>query len=446
MTSDRNRSRQPESTGEAPPINNSHNNDNNDGFGNRPIFTLTVDPNAIEHELDQAAQALHSTFNSLFNTMQSSVFGGLESLSKEMSVFEKSSKEYLKDHPLQNYQHHFSQIPWNFRMDGPKKRYRITIEELSPADEVEASSSRIFSTSSSDTESSRTLVKGKSDDEDITIAQGKAGTVDEGKTVITASVAPGLLDWLLFTTHEDSFFRRLGQSSSNSATTTPDEGFNDGGAKIQELRETELTKEDQEAARKRVVPALVEKVKQVGTSWENDARHWWQRKREDNHSEQGSDQHQRHHLFVGTSQQDEDQEEGERRWPRRSSWGRAESFAQTTVTRPDGTVEQRVVKSINGETETVVKIQHPDGSIEETVTRESQQNHGHGGGFRDRWTGRRRLETDEDRERDSIAAVVAEAIAVEKQEQQKQEQEQDASGKPKSWPPKAWMRRQERDE
>ncbi|KAF9900547.1 hypothetical protein EC991_007199 [Linnemannia zychae] len=226
---------------------NNNNNDqdpsnpNSNNANSRPIFTLTVDPNALEKEINQATQAVHSTVNSLLNTMQSSVFGGLETLSREMSALEKSSRTFLEDHPLERYQ---NQFPWSFRTDGPKKRYRITIEELPPLTEAEiqeqkmakAAKGNVFSTTTTTTTTtatgaeSETMVRVEGHDEDFTITQGLKGTADEGKTVITASVAPGLLDWLLFTTHEDSFFRRLGSGADVGAVS-------EGGARIQELND-----------------------------------------------------------------------------------------------------------------------------------------------------------------------------------------------------------------
>lgn len=331
---------------------NNNNNDNNNSqdpstsngtnsnSNGRPIFTLTMDPNALEHEIDQATQALHSTVNSLLNTMQSSVFGGLEHISREVSALEKSSRTYLAENPLdkmveKHVGHHA--FPWSLRTDGPKKRYRITIEELPPLTEAEIqkekAAKKVLSTTSSGAGENGVE---RHDGEDFTITQGKVGTVDEGKTVITAAVAPGLLEWLLFTTHEDSFFRRLG--------TGPGTSDNYGqGATIQELKdETTATnaavaEEGQKGGSGRV-PALVEKVKQVGTSWEKDARHWWQRKRSNDGQSNTSPpssasssssavatDHQ-HHLFSGTSQSEQDQEEERlsHRWPRSRSWGRSE--------------------------------------------------------------------------------------------------------------------------
>ncbi|KAK3848169.1 MAG: hypothetical protein J3R72DRAFT_429999 [Linnemannia gamsii] len=446
-------------------LNNANNNNNN----SRPIFTLTMDPNALEHEIDQATQALHSTVNSLLNTMQSSVFGGLDTLTKEMSALEKSSRSFLEDHhPLEKFQ---NQFPWSFRTDGPKKRYRITIEELPPLTEAEIQEQQELKKRAKESKNNRALttttgpgsggvatqVEGH-DGEDFTITQGQKGTVDEGKTVITASVAPGLLDWLLFTTHDDSFFRRLGSGAGGEVQ-------GGGGATIQELKdETPLTTsaattagtEDSQKSGK--VPALVEKVKRVGTSWEKDARHWWQRARGNGsgQSEASSStmeaEEKQHHLFTGTSQSDRDQEEERlsHRWPRGRSWGRNESFSQTTVTRPDGTVEHRTVNTVNGDTETVVKIQHPDGSIEETVTRQGQGNgehHRHHGGRLFQWSnnGKGREDYEDDRERDVIAAVVAEAMSEDKEYQRQQQEGENGAGE-RSWPPKAWSRRQGRDE
>ncbi|KAF9926164.1 hypothetical protein FBU30_004206 [Linnemannia zychae] len=381
----------------------------------RPIFMLTMDPNALEREIDQATQALHSTVNSFLNTMQSSVFGGLETLSREMSALERSSRRFMEDHPFESYQ---NQFPWNLRSDGPKKRYRITIEELPPLTEEEIKEqaakkkkSGVMTTSKPDSNN----FEGQ-DGEDFTITQGKVGTADEGKTVITASVAPGLLDWLLFTTHEDSFFRRLGTGSGSQQTGQE-------GATIHELKDEQILApvggeaETQKTSR---VPALVEKVKQVGTNWEKDARHWWQRKRGDQSSDDASPavvtQDQQHHLFSGTSQSKKDQEEERlsQRWPR-GSWGRSESYSQSTITRPDGTIEHRTVNTINGETETIVKIQHPDGSIEETVTREGNSNSRHGGnGFfklKNRDGNRRREGSDQDSEQDLLESLVVASVS-----------------------------------
>ncbi|KAF9435862.1 hypothetical protein BGZ76_005359 [Entomortierella beljakovae] len=368
--------------------------------GNRPIFTLTMDPNALEQEIDQASQALQSTFNSLFNSMQTSVFGGLDSLQKEMSTFERSSREYIEQHPL--YHNHIQYFPWAFRNDGSRRRYRITIEEIPPLENEKPS--KVFSTL---TDSS---ITNDGNDEEFTITQGMAGTPDEGKTVITTSASPGLLDWLLFTTHDDSFFRRLGQTNTESTSTSVDGEIK---PKIKEISEVNhsIQEQEKEASKQSIVPALVEKVKQVGTNWEKDARHWWQGRRT---TEQGDQ-----------NPSDSDNHSGS--WPRVRSWGHSESFSQTTVTRPDGTVEHRSVNNVDGETETVIKIRYPDGSVEETITRE---NNG-----KNRWRSRR--QDDEDRERESITSVVQEAFATE---------EQKGSEKSKSWPPKAWIRRQERDE
>ncbi|KAG0251544.1 hypothetical protein BGZ95_006867, partial [Linnemannia exigua] len=317
-----------------------------------------MDPNALEHEIDQATQALHSTVNSLLNTMQSSVFGGLETLSKEMSALEKSSRTFVEDHRLSSSpldKRWQNQFPWSFRTDGPKKRYRITIEELPPLTEAEIQEQQLLKKRAKEekekekekarntrtlttTTGTATLVEGH-DGEDFTITQGQKGTLDEGKTVITASIAPGLLDWLLFTTHEDSFFRRLGSGVGGEVQGGE-------GATIQELKdETPLTTSTTTAAaaaaaaastedsqKSGKVPALVEKVKKVGTSWEKDARHWWQRARGNGSGQTEASsltmeaEEKQHHLFSGTSQSERDQEEERlsHRWPRGRSWGRNE--------------------------------------------------------------------------------------------------------------------------
>jgi len=294
--------------------------------GGRSIFSVTMDPNALEQELDQAAQALHSSVNSLLSTMQASVFGGLETLSREMATLEKNSKSYL-DETLANGGeggNHLRHFPWSFRTDGPKKRYRITIEELPPLEEDGKGNGSVFTTSRSGQDHSSTTTN----DDEFTITQGKAGTADEGKTVITTSVSPGLLDWLLFTTHEDSFFRRLGQKKAEEANNRTEYdvvGGTSSSSKITELKDGEGDSEGHAAAQKRIVPALVEKVKKVGTTWEKDAKHWWQRRGED-HREASSEERQ-HHLLTGASQssaRDLEEERQAHHWPQGRSWGQSE--------------------------------------------------------------------------------------------------------------------------
>ncbi|KAF9943663.1 hypothetical protein BGZ65_000516, partial [Modicella reniformis] len=83
-----------------PNSNNSNSNNpsqedfRNNSSGGRPIFTLTLDPAALEQEIGQATHAIHSTMNSIFNTVQSSVFDGIEALSQEMSMLEKKSQDF----------------------------------------------------------------------------------------------------------------------------------------------------------------------------------------------------------------------------------------------------------------------------------------------------------------------------------------------------------------
>lgn len=302
--------------------------------GGRSIFSVTMDPNALEQELDQAAQALHSSVNSLLNTMQASVFGGLETLSREMATLEKNSKSYLEG-TLENGGSggHMLHFPWSFRSDGPKKRYRITIEELPPLEEHDKGNGSVFTTSHAGQDHSS---KTAANDDEFTITQGKAGTADEGKTVITTSVSPGLLDWLLFTTHEDSFFRRLGQKEEEKRGNRRQEydlvgGTATSSTKITELKDEEGDSAAQTAAQKRIVPALVEKVKQVGTTWEKDAKHWWQRRGDDHHD--ASPEERQHHLFTGASQssaRDLEEERQAHHWPRGRSWGRSEVSQKKT--------------------------------------------------------------------------------------------------------------------
>jgi len=210
----------------------------------------------LEQEINRATQAL-----------QSSVFGGLEALSREMSAFERNSREFFEQGGhFQRYHQHFA--------DGVSKRFRITIEELPPLEDGSSSDKTIGSSSSGNdlpTFTTTTVFRGGHRGDDLTISHGKPGTPDEGKTVITASVktiansvSPGLLDWLLFVT-------RLGLPKADDDR---------GPVALGDAKIRELSKAEAETA-KTGQPSLVEKVKQVGASWEKDTRHWWQRRHDD---------------------------------------------------------------------------------------------------------------------------------------------------------------------
>ncbi|KAG0231521.1 hypothetical protein BGW42_000166 [Actinomortierella wolfii] len=409
------------------PYDNSH-------HSGRPLFSMTMDPSAIERELDHVANELHSTVSSLLGTMHSSIFGGLDSLSREFQQLEE---------------HHRQSSPWTLRPwllgnpNEPRKRYRITIEEIPPSEEEEANNNN---NDKSSTALTRQIIDARGNE--LSIQQGQRGTKDEGKTVITtnSSIAPGLLDWLLFTTHEDSFFRRLGRGAAEYLPAKHEQ------AKIEEIQEpvtaaaaaagssSNNAADQQQQQQQR--PALVEKVKQVGANWEKEARNWWhwgndkwEQHRQQHHASQPQDdQHHEedrrrpfwlrrdnNHVLAGSGMEHAHQQsdvEHESRTPRWQAWGRHESFSQTTVTHPDGTIESKTVSSLNGETETRTKLTRPDGTVEETVTRDRHPGWGH------------------HHPRDRIESV----MAADREEQKEEGREE------RSWPPKAWVRRQQAQE
>ncbi|KAG0240965.1 hypothetical protein BGX31_001547 [Mortierella sp. GBA43] len=98
----------------------------------------------------------------------------------------------------------------------------------------------------------------------------------------------------------------------------------------------------------------------------NDTRTWWQRRRDARLQRDQSNQKEESSM--------EQEHQGSRQhWPpRRRSAGPSETFTQTTITRPDGTVESKSVTSNRetGITETRTRVQRPDGSFHESVLRQ----------------------------------------------------------------------------
>ncbi|KAF9977929.1 hypothetical protein BGZ73_004369 [Actinomortierella ambigua] len=441
---------------------------------------MTMDPNALERELDHVAHELHSTVSSMLNTMQSSFLGGLDSLSREVRQFEDQHRQF----------------PWTFRHftdgveGGPKKRYRITIEEI-PSEESEEDAGayghaghrapivsiqghprkETLQEKGSDDKSKDVMLVAKEVDaaghELFSIQQGKKGTQEEGKTVITtttnSSIAPGLLDWLLFTTHEDSFFRRLGRGAAEYYP--PPQA---AAAKIEEIQDrtaavppeaavtpsttTTTATNTSTCAEQHPRAALVDKVKQVGASWERGARDWWhwgndkwEQHRNHRHQHQQQDtlseeerrqpfwlRRENNHVLSGSGLENEQQQQQVKQTaqPRWQSWDRHE----TTVTHPDGTIESKMVSSLNGETETRTKLIRPDGTIEETVTHDRNHNGHHRGG----WGDRHRQARSWLHPHEVVESVMKDEQPVVSHSQDDEED--------RSWPPKAWRRRQAQEQ
>ncbi|KAF9365265.1 hypothetical protein BGX34_010742 [Mortierella sp. NVP85] len=99
---------------------------------------------------------------------------------------------------------------------------------------------------------------------------------------------------------------------------------------------------------------------------DGDTRTWWQRRRDARLQHDSNSREEKNNT--------EQEHEGSRRtWPpRRRYMGPGETFTQTTITRPDGTVESKstTLNRATGVTETHTRIQHPDGSVQESTQRE----------------------------------------------------------------------------
>ncbi|KAF8985589.1 hypothetical protein BGZ52_010390 [Haplosporangium bisporale] len=178
---------------------------------------------------DQERTALSRTLNSLALAVQSSVFGGLGSLAHDLTLTEKRTldstlfasrrcsttkvplpiqaqqqqqqQQQQQSQPVNSatffdQQTEHQQRPWY------KKKYRIIVQEISDDDD---------NSSISDTTTAGTGLPITAES-DIAIAPTlpKSGSSSSS----TTAMPPGLLDWLLFTTHEDSFFRHLGRANA----------------------------------------------------------------------------------------------------------------------------------------------------------------------------------------------------------------------------------------
>ncbi|KAG0025342.1 hypothetical protein BGZ82_010080 [Podila clonocystis] len=176
---------------------------------------------------DKERTALSRSLNSLALAVQSSAFGGLGSLAHDLTLTEKgtlntaryASRCSVPDAPpihLQVQQQpqpvisatffdrqteHQQQRPWY------KKKYRIIVQEISGEED--------------DNSYSDPNVSDTTTERPNTLTPESVSTLPKSGSLLSSSPAmpPGLLDWLLFTTHEDSFFRHLGRAHTLAKQT-----------------------------------------------------------------------------------------------------------------------------------------------------------------------------------------------------------------------------------
>lgn len=191
-------------------------------------YTFTMDPTPQkDSKIDQDRTALSRTLNSLALAVQSSVFGGLGSLAHDLTLTERrtldtafyatqrsapeASPLHLQVQQQQQpvvsatfFDHqteHQQQRPWY------KKKYRIIVQEI-PDDE---DNNIISDPNMSDTTKTGSLnILAPESDTVIASSLLRRGSSSSS----SPTLPPGLLDWLLFTTHEDSFFRHLGRANA----------------------------------------------------------------------------------------------------------------------------------------------------------------------------------------------------------------------------------------
>ncbi|KAK3815128.1 MAG: hypothetical protein J3Q66DRAFT_343879 [Benniella sp.] len=121
---------------------------------------------------------------------------------------------------------------------------------------------------------------------------------------------------------------------------------------------------------------VTNKVKETQPTWnahgsprqqeDGDTRTWWQRRRDARLQRDSNSREEKNNT-------EQEHEGSHRTWPpRRRSMGPGETFTQTTITRPDGTIESKstTLNRATGVTETHTRIQHPDGSVQESTQRE----------------------------------------------------------------------------
>ncbi|KAG0332790.1 hypothetical protein BG000_009737 [Podila horticola] len=180
-----------------------------------------------DSKIDQDRTALSRTLNSLALAVQSSVFGGLGFLAHDLTLTERrtldtafyatqrcapeASPLHLQVQQQQQpvvsatfFDHqteHQQQRPWY------KKKYRVIVQEI-PDDEDNSS---ISDPNMSDTTKTGSLnILAPESDTVIASSLLRPGSSSSS----SPTLPPGLLDWLLFTTHEDSFFRHLGRANA----------------------------------------------------------------------------------------------------------------------------------------------------------------------------------------------------------------------------------------
>ncbi|KAG0350851.1 hypothetical protein BG005_009641 [Podila minutissima] len=175
---------------------------------------------------DKERTALSRSLNSLALAVQSSVFGGLGSLAHDLTLTEKGSLDTARNvsrvsapeaPPLHlqaqqqpqpaisatffdHQTEHQQQRPWY------KKKYRIIVQEISDKEDDNSYSDPNISDT---TTTGRPNTLAPESDTAIVSTLPKSGSSSSSSS---PAMPPGLLDWLLFTTHEDSFFRHLGRA------------------------------------------------------------------------------------------------------------------------------------------------------------------------------------------------------------------------------------------
>ncbi|KAG0067811.1 hypothetical protein BGZ92_005050, partial [Podila epicladia] len=183
-----------------------------------------MDPTRQEDsKRDKERIALSRSLNSLALAVQSSVFGGLGSLAHDLTLAENgfldtaryASRCSATETPPLHLQvqqqlqpvnsatffdhqtEHQQQRPWY------KKKYRIIVQEISDEEDDNSYSDPNISDT---TRTRRPNTLPLESDTGIVSTPPKSGSPSSS----APAMPPGLLDWLLFTTHEDSFFRHLG--------------------------------------------------------------------------------------------------------------------------------------------------------------------------------------------------------------------------------------------
>ncbi|KAF8926132.1 hypothetical protein BGZ58_000150 [Dissophora ornata] len=385
-----------------------------------------------QQELKQTtAQSSRLRNYSVLQTLQNSLFfGGLRSLSREIEAMDRQlavdalARSSMKAKSLEQQQQQqqledsvatmASSTPTVFHLDAytPVKRYKITVEEVpdhvltyEAVDGNTFKDSAVVATTTAvasplsvlnwllyattgtkdDDAMGRHIVQGHMDSDSRLVFQNSLqessdSSADKGGLAAPPPPPMAASQSRVDTENSSSVVTPVAVGATATATAAT------AATMVAATASKNKRNKYPEAAPVKVneAPMLVNKVKgeEMHSNQDTeseDMRPWWQRRRsrEDHHvREQKHSSSSAGAATAAAAAAETTEGRGERvqrSWPprRRSP---SQTFTKTTITRPDGTVESKSVTldRTTGVAETHTRVRHPDGSVQESVIRESK--------------------------------------------------------------------------